>query len=251
MACDFLCGVEEAERVHEVFGVVAHAVVDGGGEAGFVAEGSPFVVLAPFAAVALPCVISEDEPCDGSGAGRDGGEAEGGTVWFCDAGELGVGDVEEGEGVGCVGDGGEAAVVLVEAAGGEPWEERDGAGVFEDVAEVGDRAALRRLGVDDFFIEAAGFADLGDGVACEGVAAAFGEDHGRGESVHERVAEDGAVRRGEEHLEEIGIIPCEEVCEAAEFEEDRVVAGVGDLVGAGETEEGIGGLDEDPFEVVV
>ena len=76
MACDFLGGVEEAERVHEVFGVVAHAVVGGGGEAGFVAEGSPFVVLAPFAAVALPCVISEDEPCDGSGAGRDGGEAE-------------------------------------------------------------------------------------------------------------------------------------------------------------------------------
>lgn len=65
------------------------------------------------------------------------------------------------------------------------------------------------------------------------------------------MAEDGAVWRGEEHLEEIGIIPCEEVCEAAEFEEDRVVAGVGDLIGGGEPEEGIGGLDEDPFEVMV
>ena len=63
--------------------------------------------------------------------------------------------------------------MLVEAAGGEPWEERDGAGVFEDVAEVGDGAALRGLGVDDFFIEAAGLADLGDGVTGEGVAAAF------------------------------------------------------------------------------
>ena len=153
--------------------------------------------------------------------------------------------------MGCVGDGGEAAVILEEGAGGEPWEERDGAGVFEDVAEVGDGAALRGLGVDDFFIEAAGLADLGDGVACEGVAAAFGEDHGRGESVHERVAEDDAVRRGEEHLEEVRIIPREEVSEAAEFEEDCVVAGVGDLIGGGEAEEGIGGLDEDPFEVVV
>lgn len=65
------------------------------------------------------------------------------------------------------------------------------------------------------------------------------------------MAEDGAVRRGEEHLEEVGIIPCEEVCEAAEFEEDCVVAGVGDLIGAGEAEEGIGWLDEDAFEVVV
>ena len=121
----------------------------------------------------------------------------------------------------------EADAALLAPAAGEPGGKWQGARTIENVAEV--ERGFRGDGRVDFFVEAARFFDLAEGVAGEGLLARLAEKPRRAQRVHQwRALADGVGRRGEQF--ECGRVAGEEQFdEPPQFVVGGVVARVADL----------------------
>ena len=121
----------------------------------------------------------------------------------------------------------EADAPLFAPAAGEPGGKRQNARTVEDMAEIergfgGDRRV-------DFFVKAARFFDLAEGIAGEGLLARLAEKPRRAQRVHQRRALADGVRRRGEQFERGRVAGEEQFDEPPQFVVGGVVARVADL----------------------
>ena len=224
-------GFEQADGVHQVFRVVALAVRLGAGVARRVAFARPLLVFgvgAAVRAVAVGVVAQVGERCIVRRGGVFCAESgSGGIALDAAVATAAVCVVVNGVEVARVRQADEADAALLAPAAGEPGGKWQGARTIENVAEV--ERGFRGDGRVDFFVEAARFFDLAEGVAGEGLLARLAEKPRRAQRVHQwRALADGVGRRGEQF--ECGRVAGEEQFdEPPQFVVGGVVARVADL----------------------